>query len=458
MTIRGVPSLAPFAGNITAEKHVWCTQRKSGFVGEKDTDLHDRSIQVTTGELVGYPKSTSGDRGDTGVASQASVPFTTGAETAVSQMDTQPSIVGGSSEQPLSSTMENLDTDIVPRLPKPRVVLYPLERVQLGWQDKQMAVGSGLALFHILVFANWLLNDATTSKKVSTKNILPAEFSKDCIVCMVRETFKLIQKQTGCSFKASLITNRLSLICKYLSLHRQEDAHEFLCYLMESMERCYLSVLGNSAKSLDDYSIETTPIHQIFSGYIRTEITCGDKCGYVSTTYQNFKDMILDIRESENINDALEKFFVTESLDGFTCEGCQRQGAADKMFAIEKAPNRYNYDMSGRQTKNCKPIKINRKIYLKLKDQPPLRYRLVSMVNHHGRTLDSGHYTTFGLTPYGYYCFNDSNVYQTNFKEHSKSTNSYIIFYELKPFENKTNKPPADDKPRANDIHVAKEE
>jgi len=49
--------------------------------------------------------------------------------------------------------------------------------------------------------------------------------------------------------------------------------------------------------------------------------------------------MILDIRESENVNDALEKFFVAETLDGFTCGGCQRQGAADKMFAIEKAPN-----------------------------------------------------------------------------------------------------------------------
>jgi len=66
--------------------------------------------------------------------------------------------------------------------------------------------------------------------------------------------------------------------------------------------------------------------------------------------------------------------------------------------------------MSGRQSKNCKPIKINRKIYLKLNDQPPLRYHLVSMVNHHGRALDSGHYTTLGLTPYGYYYFNDTKV------------------------------------------------
>ncbi|CAH1737455.1 unnamed protein product [Aphis gossypii] len=176
--VRGVPSLAPFAGNNTAEK-----ERKTGYVGEKDMDLHDRSLQVTTGELAGSPKSTSGDRGDMGVAIQAPVPFTTGAETVVSQMNTQPSIVGGSGEQPLCSAMENLDTDKVPRLPKPRVVLYPSERVQLGWQDEKMAVGSGLvntgvicyinstlqALFHIPAFTNWLLNDEQHKKMCQQK-------------------------------------------------------------------------------------------------------------------------------------------------------------------------------------------------------------------------------------------------------------------------------------------------
>lgn len=39
------------------------------------------------------------------------------------------------------------------------------------------------------------------------------------------------------------------VICKHLSTYRQEDAHEFLRYLIESMERCYLSVLGHAAKS-----------------------------------------------------------------------------------------------------------------------------------------------------------------------------------------------------------------
>lgn len=43
--------------------------------------------------------------------------------------------------------------------------------------------------------------------------IFLAGFQKDCIVCMVCNTFTLSQKHTGSSFKASIITNRLS--CMY---------------------------------------------------------------------------------------------------------------------------------------------------------------------------------------------------------------------------------------------------
>ncbi|XP_026805105.1 ubiquitin carboxyl-terminal hydrolase 36-like isoform X2 [Rhopalosiphum maidis] len=356
----------------------------------------------------------------------------------------------------------NGDTNKISRLPKPKVVLYPPERVQLGWQDKKMSVGSGLdnpgvicyinstlqALFHIPAFTNWLMNNE------HQKTCQQKRFQKDCIICMVCNTFTLSQKHTGSSFKASIITNRLSLICKHLSTYRQEDAHEFLRYLIESMERCYLSALGHAAKSLDNYSKETTPINQIFGGYIRTEVTCG-KCGHISTTFQHFQDLILDIKQSDNVNDALDNYFEKEPLDeSYVCERCRRQFAADKKFSIERAPNvlciqlkRYSVGMGGFSgNKNSKAIHINERLDLSsyqfdhhnLKtDARPLRYHLVSMVIHYGSSLNSGHYTALGLTPSGsYYYFNDSNVYQTNFKNYSTSNDSYIIFYELEPSGN----------------------
>jgi len=67
---------------------------------------------------------------------------------------------------------------------------------------------------------------------------------------------------------------------------QQEDAHEFLRYLLEGMERTYL--IRHKATKFDNYSKETTPINQIFGGYIRTEVKCL-QCQHISTTFQHFQ-------------------------------------------------------------------------------------------------------------------------------------------------------------------------
>ena len=73
-------------------------------------------------------------------------------------------------------------------------------------------------------------------------------------------------------------------------LGQQEDAHEFLRYLLEGMEKAYLT--RNKATKLDNYSKETTPVNQIFGGYIRTEVKCL-QCDHVSTTFQHFQVLFI---------------------------------------------------------------------------------------------------------------------------------------------------------------------
>lgn len=139
------------------------------------------------------------------------------------------------------------------------------------------------------------------------------------------------------SFKPMLINNRLRSICRHLTPGRQEDAHEFLRNLIDSMERSYLSRIPNSS-DLDQLSKETTPLNQIFGGYLRNTVTCSS-CHYDSTTFQHFMDLQLEISNVKNVEDSLNIFFANENLeDGYKCDACKKAVKASKKFSLEKPP------------------------------------------------------------------------------------------------------------------------
>lgn len=219
------------------------------------------------------------------------------------------------------------------KLPQPKRILYPRGNVRIGWKaaGHKWDVGVGMinlgntcylnstlqALFHVPSMANWLMSDTTHMDRCDIADA-------GCIICAMAKT--LHDSQTSQSaIRPYYVYSKLKSICKHLVVGRQEDAHEFLRYLVEAMEKSYLLRFRNY-KELDQFSKETTPLNQILGGYLKSAVRCL-ACNHVSVTFQHFQDLLLDIRKADTVEEALECYFSREKLEdmGYKCESCKKK-------------------------------------------------------------------------------------------------------------------------------------
>ncbi|KAJ8681566.1 hypothetical protein QAD02_017358 [Eretmocerus hayati] len=349
-----------------------------------------------------------------------------------------------------ASCSKSTEKNKEPRLPEPAVTLYSADQVNLGW-NKNFPVGAGMynvgntcylnstlqALFHVPALVNWLLSDPHHEAKCEQ-----SDQAGECLTCAVAKTLQFSHQKSGESIKPFHVYNKLKLICRTMVPGQQEDAHEFLRYLLEGMEKAY--IVRHKAQKLDSYSKETTPINQIFGGYIRTEVKCL-QCRHISTTFQHFQDLLLDIRKANSLDEALASYFGQEQLDNndYKCEACKRRVPATKQFILERPPK-----VLCIQLKRFSVLggKISRHIDFKSRvDMSPyvrrqgnessgrLIYRLTSMVTHMGVSVNCGHYTAIAQVSSGkFYCFDDSCVRQIGLNN-VVSTNAYIMIFEMEP-------------------------
>lgn len=66
--------------------------------------------------------------------------------------------------------------------------------------------------------------------------------------------------------------------------------------------------------SIDRASQETTVVHRIFGGYLRSQVKC-QRCHHESNTYEPSLDMSVDIKGVDNLLRALHNFVQPETLD-----------------------------------------------------------------------------------------------------------------------------------------------
>ncbi|KDP40491.1 hypothetical protein JCGZ_24490 [Jatropha curcas] len=250
---------------------------------------------------------------------------------------------------------------------------------------------------------------------------------------------------------------------------RQEDAQEFLSFIMDQMHDELLKLEGqsicqNGAKSSlvsssEDDEWETvgpknksavtrtqsfvpSELSDIFGGQLRSVVKArGNKA---SATVQPFLLLHLDIYPEavRTIEDALHLFSAPENLEGYrtSTTGKASVVTARKSVKIQTLSKimilhlmRFSYGSQG-STKLHKPVHFPLELVLGREllvssSTESRKYELVATITHHGREPSKGHYTADARSPCGQWLrFDDSSVTAIGVSKvlHEQA---YVLFY-----------------------------
>ena len=246
---------------------------------------------------------------------------------------------------------------------------------------------------------------------------------------------------------------------------RQEDAHEFLIHLIDAMQDGELKAAGVDPTARgwrDSLPIprldETTFIHRVFGGYLRSQVRC-TKCSYRSNTYDPFLDLSLEVSKNScsSILTAFSEFSRKERLDEqnqWRCSGCKKHVCATKQLTVFRPPlslciqlKRFTYGVGsyggfhkkmshmsgGGGGKINKSIEFPAKLALPLSDGRKCEYNLTGIIVHVGGSSSSGHYTAYVKKPLSqssqWYHMDDSFVEAVSEKTVLQQRDAYILFY-----------------------------
>ncbi|XP_024182286.1 ubiquitin carboxyl-terminal hydrolase 17 isoform X2 [Rosa chinensis] len=258
-----------------------------------------------------------------------------------------------------------------------------------------------------------------------------------CFICEF-EILLLKAREGKSSLSPIRILSRIHKIGSHLGHGKEEDAHEFLRYAVDTMQ----SVCLKEAGAIGPLAEQTTLVGMTFGGHLRSKIKCM-KCLGKTEQFERMMDLTVEIDGAiGTLEEALAQFTATETLDGdnrFHCNRCKSYEKARKKLTVLEAPNILTIVLKRFQSRNFEkldksvrfPEVLNLSPYMdRTSDKSPL-YNLYAVIVH----LDimnaaySGHYICYVKNSQGnWFKINDSSVEPVELKR-VLSEGAYMLLY-----------------------------
>ncbi|RZC86905.1 hypothetical protein C5167_030258 [Papaver somniferum] len=304
-------------------------------------------------------------------------------------------------------------------------------------------IGAGLQNLGNTCFLNSVLQCLTYTQPFaaylqSGKHKSSCHIAGFCAMCAIQNHVSRALQSTGRILAPKDLVMNLRCISRNFRNSRQEDAHEYMVNLLESMHKCSLP---SGVPSQSSGAYEKSLVHKIFGGRLRSQVKC-TQCNYCSNTFDPFLDLSLEINRADSLRRALQHFTATEQLDGgekhYQCQRCKQKVRALKQLTVDKAPYVLSVHLK-RFGSHVQGQKINKNVefgptmdlrpYYSGPHQGDLKYTLYGVLVHAGWSTRSGHYYCFVRTSTGMWHSLDDNTVRQVSEEVVLQQKAYMLFY-----------------------------
>ncbi|XP_042446231.1 uncharacterized protein LOC122031170 isoform X1 [Zingiber officinale] len=304
-------------------------------------------------------------------------------------------------------------------------------------------IGAGLANLGNTCFLNSVLQCLTYTEPFaaylqSGKHKSSCHTAGFCAMCALQNHVNTALQSSGKIVSPSHLVKNLRCVSRSFRNLRQEDAHEYMVNLLESMHKC---CLPSGVPSESPSAYEKSLVHKIFGGRLRSQVKC-TQCTYSSNKFDPFLDLSLEIAKTNSLRNALTHFTAVEQLDGgqkhYHCQNCKEKVRALKQLSIHKPPHVLTIHLK-RFSSYDPDQKIDKRVAFEptldlqpfVSDQPEgdLKYTLYGVLVHVGWSTHSGHYYCYVRTSSGiWHSLDDNQVHQVSEKT-VLMQKAYMLFY-----------------------------